>query len=259
MEIIAAAACVPDSRGNRDANLKAAIGLIKRLAAEGAQLIVLPEACLHGYAIADSTFDPRRLRQTAEPFEGEYARAFRAVAREAHVHLVATYDRCAGSEIYNTAELIGPDGNTLGIYDKSCVVGAPDKGYYTAGAGPAVFDTELGRMGILICVDRTVHENWRLLMLQGAQLVVVPANGGYGEDNTRRLQTMALDNAVGCVFSHPRRGLIVGADGMIIDYDRDPMRPWAIGTIDLSRVPARQADIRARRRPELYGPLCKQT
>ena len=257
MEIIAAAACVPDSKGNRDANLQAALGLIKRLAAEGAQLIVLPEACLHGYAIADAAFDRQHLRGIAEPLDGEYAKAFRAAARESGVFLVASYDRRAGSDIYNTAELISPDGKTVGLYDKTCVVGALEKDYYRAGAGPAVFETELGRIGILICVDRTVHENWRLLMLQEAELVVIPANGGYGEDNTRRLQTMALDNAMGCVFAHPRRGMIIDAEGRIADYDRDPMRPWALASIDLSRIASRQADIRARRRPELYGPLAE--
>jgi len=139
------------------------------------------------------------------------------------------------------------------VYDKVHAGSPPDQGFYTPGAHLAVLETALCRVGILICVDRTVHENWRVLMLQGAELIVIPANGGYGDDNTYRLVTMARDNAVCCAFAHPRRALVIDASGSIVDYDRDPLRPYALGTLDLSRIASRQSDVRSRRRPELYG------
>ncbi|MBM4028440.1 MAG: carbon-nitrogen hydrolase family protein [Planctomycetes bacterium] len=253
MCITVAAASVPDVKGDRDANLRAASKMTMELAAAGAQIVVLPEACLQGYAVAEPGGDPQRLREMAEPFDGPYAQAFRDLARQAGVHLVAGYDRRVDTNVYNTAELIGPHGETIGVYDKVHVGSPPDKGFYAPGQGLAVWDTELCRVGILICVDRTVHENWRVLMLQGAELIVIPANGGYGDDNTHRLVTMARDNAVCCAFAHPRRALVIGADGGIVDHDKDPLRPHALGTLDLSRIASRQSDVRSRRRPELYG------
>ena len=228
MRITVAAACVPDIKGDRDANFHAASKMTMELAAAGAQIVVLPEACLQGYAVADPEQDRQRLREMAEPFDGPYAQAFRDLAKQAGVHLVATYDRRVDTDVYNTAELIGPDGKSIGVYDKAHVGSPPDKGFYTPGPRLAVFETGLCRMGILICVDRTVHENWRVLMLQGAELIVIPANGGYGDDNTHRLVTMARDNAVCCAFAHPRRALVIGAKGVIVDYDKDPLRPYAL-------------------------------
>lgn len=251
------AACVPDVKGDRDANLDAAYGFTRRLAAEGAQLVVLPEACLQGYAIADPDQDRDHVRSLAEPADGPYAQAFRNLARENGVFLVAGYDRQEGDYVYNTAELIGPDGETIGFYDKAHVGGGYDHELYSPGRGIPVFDTRCCRLGILICVDRTVPENWRLLLLQAAELVAVPANGGYGQDNTDRLVTMARDNAVCCVFAHPRRALVVDHKGNILDEDKDPLRPFALATLDLSQIASKQEDVRLRRRPELYGLITK--
>ena len=161
------AACVPDAKGDRDANLDAASGLTKRLAAEGAQIIVLPEACLQGYAIADPDQDRDHIRCLAEPVDGPYAAAFRNIARDNGVFLVAGYDRQEGDKVYNTAELIGPDGDTIGLYDKAHVGSGYDAELYSPGRSIPVFETPCCRLGILICVDRTVPENWRLLMLPG--------------------------------------------------------------------------------------------
>ena len=204
MKVTVAAACVPDVKGDRDRNLEAAVALIRQLADAGAQIVVLPEACLQGYGLenSDLTFD--QVREIAEPSDGRYAQAFRAAARESAVHVVACYDRLDGAKIYNTAELIAPDGRTIGVYDKTHTLGATERDYYTPGEALRVFDTEWGRLGILIYVDHTYAENWRVLMLQGARLVLIPANGGCSDRNTHRLQAMAFDQCLCCVFAHPR-------------------------------------------------------
>ncbi len=192
-------------------------------------------------------------RAKAKPLDGGYAQAFRAAARDAGVHLVACYDRRDGENIYSTAELIGPDGGTIGVYDKTHTFSAPDRDFYTPGEALRVFDTEFGKIGILICIDRTYTENWRVLMLRGARLVLIPANGGYSEMNTHRLHAMAFDQCLCCVFAHPRRGLVIDVNGNIIDHDA--ARPYALDELDLDPVGQRQADLRRRRRPELYGPV----
>ena len=255
MKLTVAAACIADHKGARTANLEAAVAQIHQLAAAGAQLVVLPEACLQGYAIEGSDLSLAQLRTIAEPFDGEYARAFRLAARQAGVYLVACYDRRDGDRIYNTAELIDPRGTTIGTYDKTHTVGRSESRYYSAGTALPVFDTEFGKIGILVCIDRTYAENWRVLMLQGARLVLIPANGGCGEKNTYRLQAMAFDQCLCCVFAHPRRALIIDVQGNLVDHDEEAARPYAIGALDLQAVEARQTDLHSRRRPELYGPV----
>ena len=229
--------------------------MVRQLAEARAQIVVLPEGCPQGYAREGSDLSRGRLRDIAEPFDGQYARAFRGAARDAGVHLVACYDRRDGEDIYNTAELIGPDGGTIGVYDKTHTLSGSEPCYYTPGEALRVFDTEFGKLGILICIDRTYAENSRVRMLQGAQLVLIPANGCYSEMNTHRLQAMAYDQCLGCVFAHPRRGLVIDVNGNIIDHDQDAAKRYALGELDLDLVEQRRADLRGRRRPELCGPV----
>jgi len=253
MTVTVAAACVPDVKGDRDENLRAALDLIAELARQGAEIVVLPEACLQGYPLENSDLTQEQVRQIAEPSDGPYARAFRRAAQQHGVHLVATYDRRDGDRVYNTAELVGPDGATIGVYDKTHTRSANEGGYYEPGASLPVFDTDFGEIGILICLDRTYAENWRVLMLQGARLLLIPANGGYSEANTHRLRTRAFDQCLPNVFAHPKRGLVIDVEGKIVDCDGGAARPYAIGELDLDEVERRQADLRRRRRPELYG------
>ena len=252
MKVTVAAACIPDVKGSRDQNIAATQASVMQLSGLGAQIVVLPEACLQGHAIENSDLTADELRHIAEPIDGRYASMFRELAKEAGVHLVAAYDRREGDRIYNTAELISPDGRTIGLYDKTHGLNPPGVDYYTPGSSLEVFDTVFGKVGILICMDRVFAENWRVLMLQGAELVLIPANGGYSESNTHRLQCMAFDHCLPNVFAHPRRGLVIDVDRKIIDHDEDTARPYALGELNLDEVGPRQRNLRARRRPDLY-------
>ena len=251
LRVILAAASVPDIKYDRDANLQAAAAMVQDLAAAGAQVVVLPEGCLQGYIAEEDDLTLEKLRQTAEPFDGKYATAFRALAKEARVYLVTSYDRLEGDAIYNSAELIGPDGESIGVYDKTHSVPR----YYTPGKDLPVFDTEFGKMGILICADRSFAENWRVLMLAGASMVLISAAGGYSQLNTHRLQARACDQCLPNVFAHPKRALVINLEGDIVDQDNGLDKPYAIGEVDLSNVRARQKERRQKRRPDLYGPL----
>lgn len=253
MKIKVAAACIPDMKGDRDANLAAALAMIRKLAGAGAQIVVLPEACLQGLPSDGSDLTVEELRRLAEPFDGRYATAFREAAAKDGVYLVAAYDRRDGDRVYNTAELIGPDGKTIGLYDKTHGLDPPGQDYYTPGRSLPVFDTEFGKVGILICMDRVFAENWRVLMLQGARLVLIPANGGCSQANTHRLQAMAFDQGLPNVFAHPRRGLVIDVNRNIVDRDENSAKPYALGELDLGEVDLRQEELRSLRRPDLYG------
>jgi hypothetical protein len=70
-------------------------------------------------------------------------------------------------------------------------------------------------------------------MLQGARLVLIAAAGGYGEGNTKRLEASAFDQALPCVFAHPRRALIFdtagGGGGGAAELARDAPAQLAVG------------------------------
>jgi predicted amidohydrolase len=252
MKVKIAAACVPDVKGDKKQNFAIAVEMTKQLASAGAQIVVLPEVCLQGYPAAQNSFRHDDIKKMAETLDGSYVQQFRALARELGVYLVTGYDRLDGNDLFNTAELISPKGATIGIYDKTHVRSGGDVGLYTPGAALPVFETEFGKVGLLICNDRVYAECWRVLMLQGAQMVLIPSNGEWGEANTRRMQVMANDNCVGCAFAHPKRGLVISSKGGIVDYDGDELKPFALGELDLSDVAERQASLRQRRRVDLY-------
>lgn len=256
MRVKVAAACVHDVKGDKERNFAAATWLARELASAGAQLIVLPEVCLQGYPAADESLDREQVRAMGEPLEGSYARRFRSSAKELQVYLVAGYDRAEGRDLFNTAELIGPEGKMIGVYDKTHVTVDKDAGLYAPGKALPVFETEFGKVGILICIDRVYPEAWRVLVLKGARIVLIPANGGYGDLNTHRLQVMAHDNCVCVVFAHPRRGFIINSSGEVVDRD-EVGKPFAVGELDLSGIDEGQANLRARRRVDLYGFRCE--
>ena len=252
-ELHAAAVCLPDLKGETAANLCEAIRRVRERVAAGAELVVAPEAGLQGYPAGAQRYTREQIAGWAEPEDGPGIVALRALAAELSIHLVAGYDRIDGGLLYNTAELIGPDGGIIGRYDKTHVLSGGDVGLYEPGADLPVFDTPWGGVGILICNDRVYAETWRVLMLRGARMVLIPSNGSYNAGNTRRLQTMAVDNGVACLFAHPKRGLVIAPNGRLVDHDEDEARPYAQGALDLSRVEEYQRGIRGRRRPDLYG------
>ena len=254
----AAAVCLPDIKGDVETNMAEALRRVRERADAGAELVVLPEAGVQGYPAGAQTYTREHISAWAETDVGPSITALRALADELSIHLVAAYDRLDGSWLYNTAELIGPDGVVIGRYDKTHTLSGGDVGLYEPGADLPVFDTPWGGVGILICNDRVYAETWRVLMLRGARMVLIPSNGSYNDGNTRRLQTMAVDNGVACLFAHPRRGLVIDPRGGMIDHDEDEARQWAQGVVDLSRVEESQRGIRGRRRVALYGDVLSE-
>ena len=95
-------------------------------------------------------------------------------------------------------------------------------------------------------------------MWRGARHVLIPSNGSYNEGNTRRVQTMGVDTGVACLFAHPKRGLVIGPNGHLIDHEEDDPRQYAQSSVDLSHVKERQRGIRGRRHVHLYGHVLRE-
>ncbi len=147
------------------------------VAATGADLVVLPEAASTGFTPG---CPPEVLWDLVSEIPGPVTEPIAAAARDLGVHVVfGSYERGpVRGEVYNTAVLLGPDGSVLGRYHKTHVFhgeGRADGGWVTPGERAVVVDTELGRIGLIICFDGDYQELARIEAVLGAQVIARPS------------------------------------------------------------------------------------
>ncbi len=150
-------------------NLTALDEAAGRAAAQGAGLLVAPELFLTGYAIGDD------IARLAEAADGPSATAIAEIAVRHRVGVVYGYPEREGDVVFNSAQLIGPDGARLANYRKTHLFGCFERDAFTPGEQPVV-QAELGgvRVGLMICYDVEFPENVRAHGLAGTDLLVVP-------------------------------------------------------------------------------------
>lgn len=159
-------------------NVARAAEAVHRCAAEsGAQLIVLPESVTTGFT---PDVDTPSLWDLVSDIPGPVTDPLAEAARQAGAHLVVgSYERGeTRGVVYNTAAVLGPDGAVLGRYRKTHPFGAESAacgGWVTAGDEVAVVDTELGRIGLIICFDGDYPELSRITALRGAEVIARPS------------------------------------------------------------------------------------
>ena len=181
MTILRAAAVQLQSTNDRDRNLAAADRLTRAAAADGAELVVLPERLdLRGsaqdYAAGAETLEAGRPLERATE-----------LARELGIDLVAgsIAERREGHErVANTSIHVGPDGELKAVYRKihmfDVEVGGVEyrESEHSEPADEIVLsETSSGtKLGLTICYDLRFPELYRILTLEGARIVTVPAN-----------------------------------------------------------------------------------
>jgi deaminated glutathione amidase len=173
-------ACVQMTSGpEKAANLEKAEKLVARAAATGADIVALPEKW---NAIGDGDV----LHAAAEPLEGgETTEAMAAWARSHGITLVggSIAERREGHEkLSNTSIAFGPDGDVLGVYRKIHLFDVEVEGLVyresedeEPGEEPVVVQSEGWPIGLSVCYDIRFPELYRILALEGAELVTVPA------------------------------------------------------------------------------------
>ena len=174
-------ACVQlTSRSDKAANLEKTERLVARAAATGADVVVLPEKW-------NAIGDPEVLHAAAETLDaGESVDAMARWARDHGISLVGgsiTERRDGREKLSNTSIVFGPDGRIAGLYRKIHMVDVEVGGHVyresdaeEAGEEPAVVDVEGWPTGLTVCYDVRFPELYRILALQGAHLVTVPAH-----------------------------------------------------------------------------------
>ena len=183
--------CSPDP----DANLQKAIQRVREAGRNGAQVICLPELFRTQYFCQRE--DPA-LFDLAETIPGPTTEAIAKAAIEAKAIVVASvFEKRARGLYHNTAVLIGSDGAIKGLYRKMHIPDDPlyyEKYYFTPGdLGFKAFDTEVGRIGTLVCWDQWYPEGARLTALQGAQVLFYPTAIGWHPAEKEQYSTAQHD------------------------------------------------------------------
>ncbi|GAA2376597.1 hypothetical protein Cme02nite_09430 [Catellatospora methionotrophica] len=266
-----------------EANLAACLRLIDEAAAQGAQLIVLPEFCNHLSYYADRDEAHRIATRPGDPFLT--AVADRARTHRVYVKINVTHAHPDG-RTGGTNFMFGPDGAILGQCDKQTLMGAENDHLDPAGEVGPVLDTPLGRLGMYACMEGVINEVARGLALRGAQVLLNSLNSFATDEASLHIPVRAAENKVWVVAANkvgpllpeehlPRlsAGLgvpaewlhgagesqIVAPDGTVVAKGPRTGEAVVVADIDPSLADDKRrpdgTDIFAARRPELYAPI----
>jgi predicted amidohydrolase len=144
--------------------------LIATAAQNGADLVVLPETLT--YYRSGRTF-----AECAESVPGPATEFFGRLARKFGLHIVAGLVERDHHLIYNVATLLGPDGRMIGKYRKVCLPRGEIEAGITPGEDYPVFQTDFGKVGMMICYDGFFPEVARELANRGAEVIAWPVWG----------------------------------------------------------------------------------
>jgi predicted amidohydrolase len=171
-------------------NLAKFAALVDKAGAQKADIVCLPE----GATIVGTQHD---YISGSEPVPGPTTKYLGDVARKNNLYIVAGLLEKEGEVVYNTAVLIDRKGNLAGKYRKTSLPREEIDGGVTPGNSFPVFDTDFGRIGMMICWDVTFPEPARALAQQGAEVIFLPIWGG--DINLARAR--AIENQVYLVSS----------------------------------------------------------
>ncbi|HEY6058923.1 MAG TPA: nitrilase-related carbon-nitrogen hydrolase [Candidatus Limnocylindrales bacterium] len=172
---------------DREASLERVAELSARAAADGARLVVFPEAFVAGYPkradfgarvgsrSADGREWFRRYHASAVDVPGPATERLAATARRLAIHLVVGVIERDGGTLYCTALFLGPDGRLLGKHRK-LVPTAMERLIWGSGDGSTigVMDTPIGRLGAVICWENYMPQLRLAMYAQGIELYCAP-------------------------------------------------------------------------------------
>jgi predicted amidohydrolase len=194
-------------RNNKTSNLARIISFIEEAGDRGADILVLPEACLQGYI--DSAYplgSPKQIAQRryflqeAEALNDSYLDLIGQACQRAGLYTQVGFIESAASHavLYNSAALIGPDG-LRSVYRK-CHSGG-EYPYFAPGNGICCTTIDSLTVGSLICYDLAFPETMRIQALRGAVLSLMSTAwpmGGHDREHDycgSRLRLTARANA----------------------------------------------------------------
>ncbi len=275
--------------GEVERNIETAARLVDIAAADGAKVTLLPEYWSTGFFPASRDYARFDLAATVE----DAAMAtMRSKAAQHRLHIVATIFERDGSDLfYDTAILIGPEGEIAGKYRKTHIGGerhividgevVTDLGiesiYFRTGSRFPVFRIGAWKIGIMLCYDSYFPEAARCLALGGAEAILAP----FGISDTKKtiwrelLATRAFENIAYILAANnigyvpaPDMPIIMGGRSIAFDplgeklteasYDQEEILKVVLDRAHL--LHARRLHFMYRdRRPETYGIISSPT
>ncbi len=258
-----------DLARSADARLARLEGLVERAASAGAELVLLSEDITHLGLAATFLEKPAIFRAMADRQAETVPARLRALAGRLGIHLAGSFFASEGKPIRNVAELFGPDGRSIGRYRKVHLP-AYEAWMVTAGSSFPVFETELGRLGMLICYDQNWPEAFGALALGGAEMVLHPSAATLRE---YRMVCRTVDHHIFYASACPRGSMIVAPTETVVARSKGKSPEIIAGRIDGSLLQfgdegyydAMYSGIRdhrsrelRERRPETYGVLVER-
>ena len=155
--------------GEKDINIQKVLHAVRDVKLD---LLVLPEFFATGYQFAS----PEEVASLSESIpDGNTTRALSELSSKKGLYIVAGLPEKEGDTFYNSAILSGPDG-FIGVYRKVHLFSDENLLFSPGNSGFKVWDTGIGRIGIMICFDWFFPESMRTLALLGADVVAHPSN-----------------------------------------------------------------------------------
>lgn len=179
----------------QEGNLQKGLEACRRAKAMGADLALFPEVWNIGYRLEQP---PEALAEAAIGLEGPFLQAFRGAAEALDMAVAVTYLERFAPLPRNTVTVFDRHGREVLTYAKvhTCDFGeerslTPGEDFYVA-----ALDTALGevRVGAMICFDREFPESARILMLKGAELILVPNACPMESNRLAQLRGRAYEN-----------------------------------------------------------------
>ena len=227
------------NKNDQLANHIKADAFCRKAAESGADIALLPEMWNIGYTpyhheVWDYSYDPRqpkypelleKWKQQSISTDSEYIKHYCNLAKELNIAIGVTYLETYNKENpRNTLSIIDRNGNIVMTYAKVHTCDFSLEYHCTSGDEFKVveLDTAKGnvKIGAMICYDREFPESARVLMLKGAEIILVPNACGLEINRMSQIRTRAYENMVGiavCNYAGEDFGHSVAFDGMGFD------------------------------------------
>jgi predicted amidohydrolase len=191
---------------------------------QGADIVCLPE----GITLVGTTND---YISASERVPGPTTEFLGKIARQHKLYIVAGILEKTGDTVFNTAVLLDRNGNLVGKYRKVSLPQEEIDGGITPGNSFPVFDTDFGKIGLMICWDVTFPEPARALAQQGAEIIFLPIWGG----DITLTKARAIENQIYVVSStYDMISAVFDQEGKVMK-EAVENNPVVVAEIDLSK------------------------
>ncbi len=267
-EITVATVQMKPELGQMEENIIKMNGFISRIATEQpVDLIVFPELATTGYEMGP------RFPDLAQRIPGPSVNMIAQRASEFGVHVVfgMVSKEKVESILYNTAVMVGPDGDLVGQYHKMHLRGE-EQIAFRPGYRVNCFETTFGVIGVMIGWDLAFPEVARSMALDGADLLAVCANWEQPHTDEWRVYLLsrayenrifvAAANRVGeePTYTFCGQSGIVGPNGKVYASADEPIEGYALARIDLDEVRQHREETQVLqcRQPAAYRAIVKK-